>query len=71
MPDRLVCICNLVSEKEIEDLLNRGAGSTREIQDLIRAGTSCGKCLPTIDEIVNSYKKKEPKDQQQKLDFGF
>lgn len=70
MSNRLVCICNLVDEKEIKALLDKGAKSVNEIQLYTRAGTSCGKCLPVIDEIVSTYKKKKPKDQQ-KLDFGF
>ncbi len=70
MPNRLVCICNLIDEKEIKALLEKGANSTSDIQMFSRAGTACGKCLPVIDDIVNSYKKKEPNDQQ-KLDFRF
>lgn len=71
MAKRLVCICNLVEEKEIKALLDMGATSIKEIQEYTRAGSTCGKCLPVIDDILNSYKKKEPKDQQKKLDFGF
>ena len=70
MSNRLICLCNFVDEKEILSFLKKGANSTREIQSLTRAGTSCGRCLPLIDEIVNSYKKEKPKDQQEKLDFG-
>ncbi len=71
MSNRLVCICNLIDEKELKALLDKGASSAHDIQELTRAGTSCGRCLPLIDEILNSHKKKEPKDQQQRLDFGF
>ena len=71
MANRLVCICNLIDEKEIIALLKKGASTTSEIQNWTRAGTSCGKCLPVIDEIIDSYKKKELKDQQKKLDFEF
>ena len=71
MARKLVCICNLVEEKEIETLLEKGANSTEDIQKLLRAGTSCGRCLPEIDEIVKAYKKKKPEDQQKKLELGF
>ncbi len=60
-----------MDEKEIKSLLQKGAKSTKEIQFLTRAGTSCGRCLPLIDELVDSFKKTKPKDQQNKLDFGF
>lgn len=70
MSKRLVCLCNLIDEKEILSYLKKGAESTSEIQKLTRAGTSCGKCLPIIDDLVEKYKKERPKDQQKKLDFG-
>jgi NAD(P)H-nitrite reductase large subunit len=69
MSNRLVCLCNLVDEKEIISILKKGATSTSDIQRLTRAGTSCGKCLPVIDALVNEFQNKRPKDQQ-KLDFG-
>ncbi len=70
MSKRLVCFCNLVDENEIVSYLKKGANSTKDIQRLTRAGTSCGRCLPVIDEIVLSFKKERPKVQQRKLDFG-
>lgn len=70
MSNRLVCLCNLVDENEIISLLKRGATSTSDIQQLTRAGTSCGRCLPVIDDLVSEFQNKRPKDQQKKLDFG-
>jgi len=71
MSNRLICICNFVDEKEIKSLLKKGANSTKEIQHLTRAGTTCGRCLPLIDELVESSIKEKPQDQQQKLNLGF
>ena len=70
MARRLVCICNLVQEKEIISFLEKGAKSTKDIQMLTRAGSSCGRCLPEIDQLVEQYEKERPKDPQKKLDFG-
>jgi nitrite reductase (NADH) large subunit len=70
MSNRLICICNFVDEKEINSLLKKGVKSTKDIQFLTRAGTSCGRCLPLIDELVESYLNKKPKEQQGELDFG-
>ena len=70
MANRLVCLCNLIDEKEILSLLKKGADSTKDIQLLTRAGTSCGRCLPIIDDLVKRHKKQEPKAQQGKLNFG-
>ena len=71
MSNRLVCICNFVDEKEITKFLKQGANTTKDIQYLTRAGTSCGRCLPVIDDLVLAYNKEKPKDQQKKLNFGF
>ena len=71
MSNRLICICNFVDEKEIKSLLDKGAVSTKDIQHLTRAGTSCGRCLPLIDELVAIQIKEKPKARQKKLDLGF
>jgi len=71
MARRLVCICNLIDQNEIEALLKKGAESTSDIQKFTRAGTSCGRCLPEIDELVEAHKKGKPEDQQKKLELGF
>lgn len=71
MSKRLICICNFVTEKEIISFFKKGAKSTSDIQYLSRAGTSCGRCLPEIDEIVKNFTKEKPEDWQKKLDFGF
>lgn len=71
MGKKLVCLCNLVEEKEIVQSLKKGAASVDEVMLLTGAGRSCGRCLPEIDELVVLHKNQEPKDLQQKLDFGF
>jgi len=70
MSKRLVCICNMVTEKEIHAALVKGARSTTEIQKMTRAGTSCGRCLPWIDSIVEEFIAALPDDPQQRISFG-
>ncbi|MFW5831581.1 MAG: (2Fe-2S)-binding protein [Prolixibacteraceae bacterium] len=70
MGKKLVCLCNLVDENEILSFLKRGAKTTGDIQNLTRAGTSCGRCLPEIDQLVDNYKRNKPRDRQKKLDLG-
>ena len=70
MSKRLVCICNMVTEKEIQAALAKGAQSTTDIQRMTRAGTSCGRCLAWIDSIVEEFLETLPDDTQQRLDFG-
>lgn len=70
MSKRLVCLCNMVTEKEILAALQKGARTTADIQKMTRAGTSCGRCLPWIDTIVAEYLAALPQEAQQKLNFG-
>lgn len=69
MSNRLVCICNMVSEQEIINELKKGARDVSDIQYATRAGTSCGKCLMTIDQIVEEYQLAKAGDTQGKLNF--
>jgi bacterioferritin-associated ferredoxin len=66
---RLICLCNQVAEKEIHMALKKGARSVADIQKLTRAGTSCGRCLVIIDDLVNQYISTLPLDGQQRIDF--
>ncbi|KAF0236502.1 MAG: hypothetical protein FD181_2669 [Prolixibacteraceae bacterium] len=70
MSNRLICICNFVEKKEIKLLFRKGAESTVDIQNLTRAGTSCGRCLPLIDELVAQHQTEKPKIIQKEQDFG-
>lgn len=70
MSKRLVCLCNMVTEKEIRNALIKGARTTNEIQKLTAAGTSCGRCLVLIDSIVEEFVNALPEDPQQKINFG-
>lgn len=63
-------MCNMVTEKEIYTSLVKGARSTTEIQKITRAGTSCGRCLPWIDSIVEEFIAALPDDPQQRIYFG-
>jgi len=71
MGRKLVCLCNFIEEKEIIAVMKKGATATKEIQNITGAGTSCGRCLPEIDQIIREWEKEKPKVQQKKLNFGF
>jgi len=60
----------MVTEKEIHTALVKGARSTSDIQKITRAGTSCGRCLPWIDLIVEEFLENLPDEPQQRIDFG-
>jgi NAD(P)H-nitrite reductase large subunit len=59
----------MVTEGEILKILKMGARSTADIQRTTKAGTSCGRCLTTIDCIVEEFWKQQPDDSQQRINF--
>ncbi|PTN08085.1 (2Fe-2S)-binding protein [Mangrovibacterium marinum] len=69
MSNRLVCLCNMVSEQEIINELKKGAVDASDIQYATRAGTSCGKCLMTIDQIIEEHQLVQAQNPQGKLDL--
>lgn len=71
MGRKLICLCNFIEEKEIVAALKKGASSTKDIQDITGAGTSCGRCQAEIDQLVEDWQKDKPRDAQRKLDFKF
>lgn len=71
MSRNLVCVCNMVTENEILVLLKKGARSTADIQRATKAGTSCGKCLMTIDRIVEEFLEQKPTDPQLGIEFDY
>lgn len=70
MSRSLVCVCNMITESEILRALKMGAITTADIQRATKAGTSCGRCLTTIDVIVEEFWKQQPDDLQLRIKFG-
>lgn len=70
MSKRLVCICNGITEKEIIETLKKGARTTADIQRITGAGTSCGRCLVTVDALVEEFPAQQTPDPQLRIGFG-
>jgi bacterioferritin-associated ferredoxin len=66
---QLVCHCNHVSTKEINNVLKAGAFSIAEIQQFTSAGTGCGRCVGEIREMIEKYRLTAVTDPQLKLTF--
>lgn len=67
--NKLVCICNSVTEREIIRFLRKGALTTSEIQKFTSAGKNCGRCLAEIDKIIETHSKSLKRNPQQKIEF--
>lgn len=48
----IICICKAVSDRHIDQALNAGAVSLRDLTRQLGVGTCCGKCLPSARELV-------------------
>ena len=61
---RIVCHCFEVTEKQIIDaILNNGAKTFDDISKITSAGLACGRCREDIQNILNTYVKKEEKEK--------
>ncbi len=48
----IVCICRRVSEKQIQAAIEGGATTVEAVGRACRAGTGCGCCHTTIEEMI-------------------
>ena len=48
----LVCLCKVVSDRQVKEAIGRGASTVSAIAKATRAGTDCGACLEAIAEIL-------------------
>ncbi len=57
-PRNIVCKCADVSDRQIQQALDEGAGLP-QIQDALKCGTFCGSCLPEIKRMVVGQSSKQ------------
>ena len=48
----VVCLCKGVNDKTIQDLVNQGATSVKEIMATCKAGSDCGSCICQVKDLV-------------------
>ena len=46
----ILCLCHAVSDREVDDLIRRGANSPAAVGQACGAGTDCGACVNAIEE---------------------
>ena len=49
----IVCLCRGVSEAALQDIIDRGATTVREIAEACGAGRDCGACCPMVKELLS------------------
>lgn len=67
--NRTVCICNGVTETEILKILKKGALNLEEIRKFTLASTSCGRCKPEVEALLETYLVNKKISPQRKIEF--
>jgi bacterioferritin-associated ferredoxin len=49
-----VCICHGVTHSKIEELVDAGAETLRDVLSKCPAGSDCGSCVHRIDRLISS-----------------
>ncbi|WP_411823629.1 (2Fe-2S)-binding protein [Leptospira sp. 'Mane'] len=52
MRPKRVCLCKMVTEKELVDAIQDGANSMADIREKTKATTGCGTCSPQVYQIL-------------------
>jgi len=47
-----ICICNAVTDKEIQQAVDLGAETFKEVSDSLGVGTCCGKCKEAAGHVI-------------------
>ena len=49
-----VCVCRAISDRQIREVVNRGAESLDEVKAYLPVAGCCGQCEDTAREIIDS-----------------
>jgi NAD(P)H-nitrite reductase large subunit len=66
---KMICLCNGVTEKEILQILKRGAKDLEDVKKFTLAATSCGRCKSEVETIMKSHLSGKKTDLQQNINF--
>jgi bacterioferritin-associated ferredoxin len=67
--NRTVCICNGVKKSEIVRILKKGAVNLEEVKKFTLASSSCGRCKPEVEAILEDYLQSKNSSLQRKIEF--
>lgn len=48
-----VCLCRGITDQDIKNAVANGAGTYREVRELLDLGTCCGRCAPEARAIIS------------------
>lgn len=47
-----VCICNAVTEAEVQKAIDEGAETLNDLREKLLVTVNCGSCLPTVQQYL-------------------
>jgi bacterioferritin-associated ferredoxin len=50
----VICHCKAINDAAIRDLIARAGTTADDVAELCGAGTDCGACRPTIEDLLES-----------------
>lgn len=50
----LVCVCNGISDKQIDSALSNGLSNFKDIKSELGLGNCCGQCVSFAKQMVNT-----------------
>ena len=50
-----ICVCNAISDRQIREAVDRGAGSLCEVQLHLPVASCCGRCEDSAREVIESH----------------
>lgn len=48
-----ICLCHGVTDKKIEQTIDEGATTMRELSKELKVGSQCGKCCGCAKKVLN------------------
>jgi len=49
----ILCVCNAVTDREVDDVIRRGASSVDAVTQMCGAGGDCGACCEAIEGRIS------------------
>ena len=66
---KIVCVCNGVTEKDIFRILKKGARNLEDVKKFTSAATGCGKCRSETEAIIQRFNESKAPDLQTNINF--
>jgi bacterioferritin-associated ferredoxin len=48
-----ICVCHAISDRQIREVVNRGAASLDEVQVHLPVASCCGRCEDSAREVID------------------